>query len=228
MTKAGSLYKELLNCDSWIGRFYQVYYGMCLVRGLGVTKRTQTGLKIIREGLSSGHACGWSVYGDCYRYGYGMKNDVVQAIRCYSTAIMAASGQRVIVDAHFALTEMFETGEGLVQDLEKAASHYISATNRTTRLAQGKVALFFEKGSGVEGHVHRAFFYFDLSARSGHVPAQVKAAQMYMKGMGVQRDRRKAVHLLRQAVDRGDPDAVKLLRRNRLFEFRLLRRRTSI
>ena len=186
---------------------------MLLIRVFGVRKNVQIGLKIIRSGLKEGFGCGWAVYGDCFRFGYGVERDAVKAVRCYSKAISSVGGQRGIRDAHFALAEMYETGDGIAVNMAKAVHHYIRAANRMSSIAQWKAGSFYEAGTEVDMHVHHAFYYFDLSARNGHTPAMYKAGDMYMKGVGIQRDRTKAINILEEPVERGGPIARRMLRR---------------
>lgn len=175
LEKAAALYRELKTRNTWEGKLLQVYYGMYLIRGLGVEKNVRAGLKVVRAGLKTGHGCGWAVYSDCYRHGYGVAKDVIKAVRYYSNAIAATSSAQGIVDAHFALAEMYETGEGLAHDAGRAARHYVHVADRMNRVAQWKAGTFFESSTGVESQVYRAFYYFDLSARGGFVPGQRKA-----------------------------------------------------
>ena len=107
---------------------------------------------------------------------------------------------------------MFENGDGVLQNEELAARHYLVAAKKMSELAQSKAGSMFLTGSGgVEEQQDRAFFYFNLSARSGFVPAQRKAGELYLKGQGIQRDRSKAVQLLEEVVQQGDTGANMLL-----------------
>lgn len=95
-------------------------------------------------------------------------------------------------------------------------------------IAQWKAESFYESGTEVEEHIHHAFYYFDLSARDGHAPAMRKADVLYMKGVGVQRDRKKAVQLFEEALKQGDPTAKRILKKARRSNLLCWSRRTWI
>lgn len=91
------------------------------------------------------------------------------------------------------------------EDLSVLGDSYLVVTNKMEELAQCLGGC-----GGMEVHQDQAFLFFDLSARSGFAPAE-----LYMKGQGIQRERLKAVHLLEEAVQRGDTEAKRLIFRAR-------------
>ena len=186
---------------------------MCLIRGQAADQNRSLGLKIIKDGLLDNHASGWGVLSDCHRYGYGVPRNMAKAVMCYVRGASSFDGLRIILHCNIALAEMYETGEGLAIDLEQAAHYYQIAANRMDALSQWKTAQFYESGiAGKEQNRYRAFDYFHKAARAGHKLAMRKAGEYYMKGIGVQRDRSMAERYIREAIDRGDDQAMRLLR----------------
>lgn len=140
-----------------LAKLLQVYYASCLLRGAGVEKNTTQGLKILREGMAKGFARGWTIHGDCFRYGHGVARNIEKAIRCYSNAVSAGNGERGVRVAHIALAEIYENGEGLARSPSEAAYHYECAAYRMDRIAQCK-SIHLRTGT-VESNIHRAFYF---------------------------------------------------------------------
>lgn len=91
--------------------------------------------------------------------------------------------------------------------------HYVRAAHCLDVTAQWKAGSFFEAGIGVDVDFRRAFVFFDMAARGGHVQAQRRAGELYMRGNGVKRDRSRTIRLLQEVADRGDKRAAAELRR---------------
>ena len=229
MVQAAELHHKAFMAEKGIGHgedFRQCSpYGLCLVRGLGVERNRRLGMELIKKGLYENHGVGWSVIAKCYRHGYGVEVDMAKAVSYYIRGAECTDGSDGILACNFALAEMYEKGEGLAQNIHKAAYYYQVAAKKMHPIAQWKTALFYESGkAGFEVNVYRSLDFFEKAARSGHTLANRKAGEIYMKGVGVQRDRTKGKLYLREAIDRGDDVALRLLRSERiwrLFRFRL-------
>ena len=156
--------------------YFQSYYGLCLIRGKGVKRDQRTGWTLVQKSIQVQNPTGWYVRGECFRNGYGVKPNLVEAVTSYQRAIQMENGVDGIVFSNFELGRMNEQGQGgLRVDLRKAFDHYNYAAKRTHQEAQWKVASFCETGSGVDKFPDRATYFFDLAASSGHRDAKVKA-----------------------------------------------------
>lgn len=80
---------------------------MCLVRGSGVGKNVQKGLRILRASSVDNATIGWNLPGYCYRYGYGVEQHAKQAIYNYKQATKAGIGMRALSQAHSSLGDMY-------------------------------------------------------------------------------------------------------------------------
>lgn len=215
IAKTIALYTEMKDMGPYATRLHG-YLGLCFVRGIGVRKNVRAGLQMIRQGLTEGSSISWAIYGHCYRHGYGVKKDAETAIRPHP-ALMAF----LVFLMHSRACR--DEREGVPHSKQRAAHHFISEAYHMHRQA----ASYLESGTGVGVHLHRAFFFYVLSSRGGHFAARRKASEMYRKGFGVQRNRMGAIQLLEQAVERGDEQARRLLRRGLVRLFLDLRRRKS-
>ena len=215
--KAAQVYKDGMKLLPWARPYYQSFYGLCLIRGKGVNQDERNGWKLVQKSIQGHNATGWYVRGECYRNGYGVKQDLVEAVDCYERAMQMENGADGIVFSNYELGKMYERGlGGLRVDLRKAFDHYNYAAKRMHQEAQWKVALFCEKGTGVEKFLDRAAYFFGLAASSGHRGAEVKACEYYMKGKGISRDLHTTIQILQPAADHGDTRAKRLLWRGRI------------
>ena len=214
LEKAAQLYNSGSELLPWQQPYFQGFYGLCLIRGRGVTEDQKTGWAMVQKSIQGGNATGWYVRGECFRNGYGVERNLAEAAVCYRRAIEMKNGMDGRVFSKFQLGRMYEHGQGGLQvDLRKAFDYYHFAARRMHQEAQCKVALFSETGRGVDKSDDRAAYYFRLAANSGHRHAQVKACEYYMKGKGISRDLHTAVQILQPAADYGDMRAKELLRR---------------
>ena len=214
LERAAQLYKDGSELLPWQRPYFQSFYGLCLIRGRGVREDQRTGWALVRKSIVSENANGWYVRGECFRNGYGVEPNLVEAAACYRRATQMKNGMDGAVFSKFELGRMYELGHGGLQvDLSKAFDHYHFSARRMHQEAQFKVALFSETGKGVDKFADRAAYYFGLAANSGHRQAQVKACEYYLKGKGVSRDLHTAVQILQPAADYGDKRAKELLRR---------------
>lgn len=233
LTKAAGLYRDIANKSGFEGKQRRALYGYCLVRGRGVKQNVPLGMQLIRDGLIDHNATGWLVLGKCYQNGYGLIRDVAKAIMCFVRGANATNSTREIMECNIALARMYETGNGLQKDMTKSVQHYSFAATRINVEAQWKMGLFYELGKhDIERDIHRAFDFFHKAARGGHIMATRKAGVYFMKGIGIPRDRSKGKRLLKEAIERGDDTASRILRNERIwrlfsFHFVGLRRTNS-
>ena len=216
--KAAQLYKSGLQLLPWQLPYFQSFYGLCLIRGTGVKVDRKTGWALVQKSIEAENATGWYVRGECFRNGYGVEPNLVEAAACYRWATQMKNGIDGKVFSKYELGKMYENGQGgLPTNLSKAFDHYNYAARRMHQESQWKVASFSEKGTGVDKFSDRAAFYFGLAANSGHLRAQVKACEYYMKGKGISRGLHPVVQNLQPAVDDGDERAKELLRRAKII-----------
>ena len=215
LRKAAQVYKDgSQQLQAWARPYFQGYYGLCLIRGKGVKEDQRTGWKLVQKSIQRQNATGWYVRGECFRNGYGVKPNLVEAVTSYRRAIQMENGSDGIVLSNYELGRMYEQGQGgLRADFRKAFDHYNYAAKRMHQEAQWKVASFCETGSGVDKFPDRAAYFFGLAASSGHQGAEVKACEYYMKGKGISRDLHTTIQILQPAADHGDVRAKRLLRR---------------
>lgn len=188
-------------------------YGMRVIMGNGDEKNEARGKALIMDARNSSRK--WFVLGECYRHGIGFEKDERRAKQFYRKAVDwdrdAATGART--EAYVALAEMFEMGDGVGADINRAAKYYLNAADHRQPKAQWKVALAYQSGVGLPKSVYKALFYFEMCANSGNPRAQRKCVSYYIQGHGVERPRDSATKMIREAAQAGNWEAKSWLRR---------------
>ena len=195
--KMAEFYRRDSDLLTWLQPYYQGYYGICLIRDMGVPENKKSGWKWIQQSIQGNNAAGWYAKGECYRFGYGVEPDMLKAVRCYKRAEQMLSRIDGKVQAKFALSCKYESGQrGLSQNRQTAFEHFNFAANRMHQDAQWKIVMLCESGIGTNRFEDRALHYFRLAANSGHQKAQFKASIYYMQGKRVSKDLQKTIDIL--------------------------------
>ena len=184
----------------------------CLIRGRGVARNVEKGRREIQCSVRANNDCGWFVQGEFYRLGYGVEKNIGKAFDSYIRATRTVAGIQGQIRAHYALGCMYESGEGVVRDLQKSFHHFNFSANNLHRDSQWKIGTYCESGTGVVNNEIRAVEYFRMAANNGHWDTQIKTCHYYMKGKGVQRNVIGAQEILRPAAESGNQEAKRLLK----------------
>jgi TPR repeat protein len=106
--------------------------------------------------------------------------------------------------AQFNLGVRYEDGQGVPQDLVKAAELYQKAANQGHAGAQFNLGLLYAHGQGVPKDLVKAAEFYQKAANQGHAGAQNNLGALYEHGEGVTKDFDKAVELYQKAADQGN------------------------
>ncbi|WP_421784197.1 SEL1-like repeat protein [Kiloniella litopenaei] len=101
------------------------------------------------------------------------------------------------VDGHDAFSEaalayLYETGNGVPLNPERAFKLYLRAAKQSVPFAQNKLANIYHAGELVPQNYKLAHRYFTFAAEQQETDAQISLAQMYARGEGMPRDLVKA------------------------------------
>lgn len=80
--------------------------------------------------------------------------------------------------AQYNLGWMYDNGEGVVQNYEKAFEWYSKAANQGFAMAQYNLGLLYQNGQGVEKDDQRAFEWYRKAASNGHPQAKLVLAEL--------------------------------------------------
>ncbi|PKQ07829.1 MAG: hypothetical protein CVT72_01765 [Alphaproteobacteria bacterium HGW-Alphaproteobacteria-11] len=90
--------------------------------------------------------------------------------------------------AQYELGQRFANGEGVSQDMARAAEWFERAANQDLAIAQYRLATQYEKGRGVPQDDARARTLYETAAESGNVKAMHNLAVIHAEGRGTAQD----------------------------------------
>lgn len=115
--------------------------------------------------------------------------------------VLAQEGDR---DAQFQLGELYEDGEIVDRNIEKAVEFYGEAAAQEHQGAQYALGLVLQLGSGVEQDIASAMAWYRKAARQGHELSQLALGDQYRLGLAVPRDLAQAAMWYRAAAEHGN------------------------
>lgn len=159
---------------------------------------TEQGLKWIQQSIDAGNELAELFLGRCYASGWGFEQDISKAIdifiRLHKNGNEEALEQLEELsdheaDAQFAIATLYETGDGVNQDDSLAIQWYLKALNNGNTQALNAIKKMAQNEIPI---------------------AQYQLAEMYQKGIGVQRDIPKALLWSRKSSENGYENAKEL------------------
>lgn len=109
--------------------------------------------------------------------------------------------------AQFILGFMYNSGNGVPQDHEEAATWYRLAAEQGYATAQNNLGIAYSKGQGVPQDEAQAVTWFRKAAEQGELRAQTNLARRYYQGIGVPQNYRDAAKWYQLAAKQGDASA---------------------
>lgn len=155
-------------------------------------------LPLIKKGALSGNAEAQFNLGRMYSKGYGVKQNLKQAIYWYTK-----SADQGHLKATYNLAYMYSHGKGVNENPEKAYKLYLEAAEKGLSAAQFNLALMYLKGRGVKKDNQKAFEWFYKAALQGDKEAQFNVALSYSQGKGVPANRDEAIKWYKKAAEQG-------------------------
>jgi TPR repeat protein len=140
------------------------------------------------------------------------QNKLEQAIAAYEAGnyaeafklftLLAEEGDS---DAQFCLGYMYDNGEGVEKDFQKAVYWYEKAATQGDVYAQFNLAVMYDSGERVDRQ--KAVYWYEQAAEQGNIHAQSNLGSKYYVGEGIERDLQKAFYWSEKAAIQGDSNA---------------------
>ena len=102
---------------------------------------------------------------------------------------------------------MYQHGEGVEKDYEKAIHYYTLSANQGNSSAQYNLGNMYYFGQGVKKDYEKAIHYYTLSVNQENSVAQNNLGYMYKYGTGVEQDYEKAIHYYTLSANQGNSSA---------------------
>ncbi len=103
---------------------------------------------------------------------------------------------------------MYEQGEGIEQDYEKAIDWYRKAAVKGYAIAMNNIGDMYRLGKGEEQNYEEAISWYKKAAEKGYVDAMNNMGDMYEHGQGVVQDYKEAMNWYKRAAVKGDAEAM--------------------
>jgi len=153
--EAARIYRETFRRGGIESIDARACYGRCLIMGNGAERNVRRGLFHLRKACVAAKSEGWKILGDCYRYGYGVKQNYDTSVTYYNRAIVENWDISNVNLAHLSLGELCDQGVGLSRMQHNSYYYYSFAADRYNVNAAWKVGQMFEEGRGVDVHLDR-------------------------------------------------------------------------
>ena len=98
---------------------------------------------------------------------------------------------------------MYDCGDGVEQNYQKAVEYYQKAAEQDYPQAQNNLGLLYEHGKGVEQSYKKAIELYQKAADQGFAQAHSNLGLLYEHGNGVEQNYQKAVEHCQKAADQG-------------------------
>jgi uncharacterized protein len=121
-----------------------------------------------------------------------------------SVTALATQAAKGNAKAQVALGELYQSGTGVEQSLEKAADLYTQAAERGNSQGEFDLANLYYLGLGLPQDSAKAVEWFEKAGRQGNTDADETLATMYQTGKGVPQDLTQAAAWYRRAAELGD------------------------
>ncbi len=171
--------------------------------GFGITKDTITAARWYARAAQLCDVPAIFTYGLMLAEGRGVGKDRLAAGHMLELA--ALSGHAL---ANYNLGLLFLRGDGKPENPYRAAQHIRYAAEKGVAAAQYDIAVMYQNGAGgLPNDGVEASRWMNRAAVAGHTPAQYDYAVMLLRGLGLERDKGKAVIYMRAAAEKGVPGA---------------------
>ncbi|KAK8871768.1 hypothetical protein M9Y10_007509 [Tritrichomonas musculus] len=136
---------------------------------------------------------------------HGSKNE-----KNYSRALASLhkSSDGGSLNASYLLGLLYESGEGVVQDFEKAKKYYEKSAEQGNSHGYNRIGFCYKLGLGTETDYRKAFEYYKKAADLGNMYSTHNLAVCYEQGRGVKQDYSKAVELYKKGSELGNANSM--------------------
>ncbi len=183
--------------------------GMMKIKGVGVSGKSEEGMRILRECALRGSSDAYITLGELYREGVYIPKDVNASVFNYE---MAAKGGRA--DAYEALGDIYTDGKDIARDFIKALNYYEQAAKLGSVKGERRAGEIISEREKLYRHAsltpddEEKFKLFAISGAMGHPMATTRLAECYEKGIGVKKDSVSAYNFYLDAAERGENGAL--------------------
>ena len=177
----------------------------CLFNGDGVEKNEELALKYLTSAADDNYKEALFLMGVLNMNGMAVENPSPEkALEYFNIVLEKGEYDSITAAAHRNIGLMYQSGNGVPQDYDKAIAHLEEAADHGDTDALLKAALAHDEGGWATPDFPKAVSYYQKLHDTGNLIGTTCLGHMYEKGLGVEQDCPKAVALYTQAADQGD------------------------
>lgn len=110
--------------------------------------------------------------------------------------------------AQYELGRLYEKGDGVKHDADKALDYYLLAADKNHEQAQYRAGLAYLNGTGAKANPAMAMDWFAKASQADYPPALYQLGLGYFEGNGIAQDKAHGLKLISQAALLGDSNAL--------------------
>lgn len=210
MERAQSLYQEAYNIlmervsdNDYVAQFSlgTLYEKGCPL--IGILEDKKEAFHWYEKAAEQEYSLAMTNLGVCYLYGWGVEKNLQLAFHWFSKA--AEKGD---LPAIFYLGRHYYNGDYVTRDYKKAAEFFEKAAFLGDVVSQYRIGCLYKYGLGVPQDYKQAVSWLKKVCEEKDVFfAHPILADCYMKGLGVEKDERRAIALYTQGAEGGDVES---------------------
>jgi TPR repeat protein len=175
----------------------QVFYGLCLVQGIGVAKDQPNAIALFTSAAEKGDAVAMLQMGTYCIQNRGYR----EGVEWYRKSADAGEAS-----AFAKLSMIYAIGVG--DDKQKSFKFALQAAERGSPLGMTLCAGHLTEGEGVEQNSKAAAQWYRKAVELGQSDAMELLGELYEKGKGVEKNQAEAVRLYRMAATKANVTAI--------------------
>lgn len=184
--------------------------------GKGVEKNYEETARLTKLAAEQGNAKGMALLGYCYMKGFGVPQDMNNAIKWLEKATELENPTAESTTAESTLGTIYFFGiNGVPQDIEKGLKYTKRAAEHGDPVGMYCMGLEYIIGQYVPMDKVKAFEYFKRAAEHDEhqYRAQFHLGLCYLNAVGTELDVEKGIYWLKKSAAQGYPDAIQELKR---------------
>lgn len=173
--------------------------GEMRLKGDGVEKNTQQGVRLLSEAAQAGYIDAQLVLAKAYHQGAHLPCKPERSVYwCKQSALRGSEY------AQLRLAVYYSTGYGVDRDTRECYFWIRQAAKQGSAYAQACVGECLQEGLGVRRNKSKGAKFYAKAAAQGFHFATARLGLCYILGRGVKQDKEKGVALLREAMENGN------------------------
>lgn len=195
----------------------EYYLGISYLTGIGIKSDVRKALGLLTSAASKSEPRSQVVLAGEYLSGEHIPVDYNQSFYLAQQAINSGKLDATpMADNEYATTLgnaesitgwLYESGNGVSQDYQKAFTEYSKAAKYKNTLAYMGLAGLYDRGMGVREDQSKAFGFWLLAANDGDSMAQFNVANSYLDGIGILKNLQKAINFFTASANQGFANA---------------------